>query len=46
VAHALSIYVELGIPAILGTLYWLGKVLDLFERIEALRARRGVHQRR
>jgi len=41
VAYALSIYVGLGIPAILGTLYVLGKALDFYERIEARRVRRG-----
>jgi len=46
VAQALSIYVRLGLPAILGTLYVLGKALDFYERIEARRGRRGdVRQR-
>jgi len=39
VAHALSTYVTLGIPAILGTLYAVGKALDLYERFDALRFR-------
>jgi len=33
-------------PAEEGTLYALGKALDLFERVEARRARRGVRRRR
>jgi hypothetical protein len=46
VAYALSIYVGLGIPAILGTLYALGKALDLYERIKARRVRRGDGRQR
>jgi hypothetical protein len=35
----LSIYVELGIPAMLGTLLVLNRALDFRERLEVRRAR-------
>lgn len=37
--NALSIYVELGIPAMLGTLLVLNRALDFRERLEVRRAR-------
>lgn len=36
-AEALTIYVTLGIPALLGSLVIANRVLDLFERVRELR---------